>query len=211
MLHDVILFDLDGTLSDPLEGIARSINFALVHFGYDPLESGEVAAFVGPPIDQTLSRITGLTSERKLSDLVAKYRERYAEFGYAENVLYPGVRDALATLSDAGILMAICTSKRKDFAEQILEMFKLRHHFSFVDGGEIGVEKWQQVGALRSQGKVSDASVLVGDRAVDLMAAHRNSLIAGGVLWGYGSYAELSKERPFYLFRSPAELSRLAG
>lgn len=209
MLHDVLLFDLDGTLSDPLEGIARSINFALVHFGFGPQESGRLAAFVGPPIDQTFSELTGLSSDAHINALVAKYRERYADLGYAENVLYPGVRDALAALSSAGALMAVCTSKRKDFAERILAMFDLRHYFSFVDGGEIGVHKWQQIEALRSQGKVSDASVMVGDRAFDLIAAHRNSLRSGGVLWGYGSYAELSNERPQYLFSSPMEWSRL--
>jgi phosphoglycolate phosphatase len=211
MLHDVVLFDLDGTLSDPLEGIARSINYALGHLGYDALASEQLAAFVSPPLDQTFRAITGLTAEAKLNEFVAKYRERYAEIGYAENVLYPGVRDALAHLSNAGLPLAVCTAKRRDFAEQILEMFDLRHFFAFVEGGEVGVHKWQQLAALRSHGKISEASMMVGDRAIDLIAAHRNCLQAGGVLWGYGSYAELSNERPQYLFSSPAEWSRLVG
>ena len=111
MLHDVVLFDLDGTLSDPLEGIARSLNYALGHFGYEALAFDQVAAFVGPPLDQTFRAITGLTAEAQVNEFVAKYRERYAEIGYAENVLYPGVRDALATLCNAGVRMAVCTSK----------------------------------------------------------------------------------------------------
>jgi phosphoglycolate phosphatase len=211
MLHDIILFDLDGTLSDPLTGIARSINYALGHFGYEALASDQFAAFVGPPIDQTFREITGLTAAAKLNEFVAKYRERYAEVGYAENVLYPGVRAALANLSDAGRVLAVCTSKRKDFAERILERFALRHFFSFVDGGEVGVHKWQQIEALQSQGKASEASVMIGDRALDLRAAQRNGLWAGGVLWGYGSYTELANERPQYLFSSPTEWSQLLG
>ena len=211
MSHDVILFDLDGTLSDPLEGVARSINFALAHFGFDTLKADHLAAYVGPPIDQTFSQITGFSSGAQLNGLVARYRERYADVGYAENVLYPGVPDALAMLKSSNALMAVCTSKRKDFAEQILEMFGLRHYFSFVDGGETGVHKWQQIEALRSHGKISDASVMIGDRAVDLVAARRNALRSGGVLWGYGSYAELSNESPQYLFSSPMEWSRLVN
>jgi phosphoglycolate phosphatase len=107
--------------------------------------------------------------------------------------------------------MAVCTSKRRDFAERILAMFDLRQFFLFVDGGDVGVRKWQQLTALRAQGKITTASVMVGDRATDLIAAHCNGLSSGGVLWGYGSYAELSNESPQYLFRSPAEWSRLQG
>src|SRR5262245_36877959 len=118
MQHDVVLFDLDGTLSDPLEGIARSLNYALDHFGYTPLAVDQVGPFVGPPLDQTFRTLTGLTAEAPVTELVPKYRERYAEIGYAENVLYPGVREALAHLHAAGMQMAVCTSKRRDFAEQ---------------------------------------------------------------------------------------------
>ncbi len=78
-------------------------------------------------------------------------------------------------------------------------------------GGDVGVHKWQQLAALRAHGAISVASVMVGDRAIDLSAAHRTGLWAGGVLWGYGSYAELSQEGPQYLFRSPAEWEQLMG
>lgn len=211
MVHDVILFDLDGTLTDPLEGIARSLNYALQHFGYDALAVEQAGPFIGPPLDQTFRAITGLTAEAQINEFVAKYRERYAEIGYAENILYPGVRDALAYLRTAGVEMAVCTSKRRDFAEQILTMFELRQFFTFVDGGDVGRHKWQQLAALRSAGTISAASVLIGDRATDLLAAHRNGPVSGGVLWRYGSYTELATESPQYLFRSPAEWARLVG
>jgi phosphoglycolate phosphatase len=210
MPHDLVLFDLDGTLSDPLEGIGRSINYSLVHFGYEPLEFSRLAAFVGPPLDETFRTITGVNTEFDLKALVAKYRERYAEVGYSENVLYPGIAEALAILSKTGVPMAVCTSKRVDFAGQILEMFGLRHYFRYVDGGEIGIQKWQQVEALLLAGKVSQSSVMVGDRSVDIVAAHRNGLKAAAVLWGYGSHAELSSEHPLYFFGSPSELPQLA-
>src|SRR6185503_10304716 len=93
--HDVLLFDLDGTLSDPLVGIGRSINYALSHFGYPELPLSQLAVHVGPPLDQSFSAITGLGSATALDGFVAKYRERYGEIGYSENILYPGIPELL--------------------------------------------------------------------------------------------------------------------
>jgi phosphoglycolate phosphatase len=210
-MHVLVLFDLDGTISDPLVGIGRSINYALAHFGYPTHAFEELSAFVGPPLDEAFKSITGVAVDAQVEALVAKYRERYAEVGYSENILYPGIPEALAGLREAGVPLGLCTSKRKDFAERILEMFGLRSHFGFVSGGEIGVQKWQQIEALVSQGLVSRSSVMVGDRAVDIAAAHRNGLQAAGVLWGYGTPSEIESERPHYVFRSPDELLSLAA
>ena len=204
--HDVILFDLDGTLSDPLVGIGRSINYALAHFGYSELPLSELAVHVGPPLDHAFRSITGVTSSFELGGLVAKYRERYGEIGYSENVLYPAIPDVLQRLASAGVTLGVCTSKRVDMAEKVLELFGLRSYFSFVNGAEIGTEKWQQIQSLLKQGVITRASMMVGDRAVDIAAAHRNGLCAAGVLWGHGSRAELEAEQPRYLFSSPEEL-----
>jgi phosphoglycolate phosphatase len=211
MAHDIVLFDLDGTISDPLEGMGRSLNFSLAHFGYETRELSELAQYVGPPLDETFKALTGVSGETEIVALVAKYRERYADVGYAENVLYPGVAEALVSLSNAKMPMAVCTSKRKDFAEKILAMFGLLHHFRFISGGEVGIQKTQQIQALVAQGLASRFSLMVGDRAVDVTAAHRNGLQAGGVLWGYGSHAELLGAEPRYLFHSPSELLHVEG
>jgi len=207
--YDLLLFDLDGTISDPLLGIARSINYAMEHFGYTPLELSECSAYIGPPLDQTFAAITGSVSPAHIAELVSKYRERYGDVGYSENVLYPGIADVLSALSEAPIPLAVCTAKRKDFAERILEMFGLRQHFRFVDGGEVGMHKWQQIENLMARSSVSAATVMIGDRAVDLIAGHRNGLHAAGVLWGHGSRAELEAEQPRYLFNAPGELVSL--
>ena len=204
--HDALLFDLDGTLSDPLVGIGRSINYALSHFGYAELPLSRLAVHVGPPLDQAFSSITGLRSSSALDGFVAKYRERYGEIGYSENVLYPGIPEVLHSFASAGITLAVCTSKRVDYAENILELFGLRSYFSFVCGGEIGTQKWQQIRDLLENGAVSQSTVMVGDRAVDMSAAHGNGLRAAGVLWGYGSREELEAEQPRYLFSTPQEL-----
>jgi phosphoglycolate phosphatase len=209
MIHDLVLFDLDGTISDPLEGIGRSLNFSLAHFGHATRELSELAQYVGPPLDETFKALTGVSGDTEIMALVAKYREHYAEVGYAENCLYPGMAEALASLSNAKIPMAVCTSKRQDFAEKILAMFGLLHHFRFISGGEVGIQKTQQLQALVAQGLASRFSLMVGDRAIDVTAAHRNGLQAGGVLWGYGAQAELVGAKPRYLFHSPVELLQI--
>jgi phosphoglycolate phosphatase len=208
--HDFILFDLDGTLSDPLVGIGRSINHALAHFGYPTHELPALAPYIGPPLDESFAIITGATSKTELAGLVAKYRERYGDVGYSENALYPGMAEAVIALRSTGVPLGVCTSKRQDFAERILELFGLRHHFEFVSGGEIGTPKWRQIETLLARGQVTEASVMVGDRAIDVEAAHRNGLHAAGVLWGYGSAAELAQAQPRYSFATPADLHELA-
>ncbi len=208
---DFLLFDLDGTLSDPLVGIGQSINYALSHFGFAPLALTELATYVGPPLDQTFRTLTGATGDGDIHAMVAKYRERYADVGYSENVLYPGIPEALVALDALGIPMGVCTSKRVDFAEKILKKFGLRAHFGFVNGGEIGTHKWQQIEGLIAQGLVSTSSIMVGDRDVDMVAAHRNGLQSAGVLWGSGSRTELEREQPRYLLTCASELVSLGG
>lgn len=209
--HDSLLFDLDGTISDPLVGIGRSLNFALVHFGYPELDDRTVSACIGPPLDDAFRRVTGVESADRIAEFVAKYRERYGEIGYSESVLYPEIPVVLEKLHDAGVPMGVCTSKRQDFAEKILEMFGLRKYFQFVSGGDIGIAKWQQIEGLLADGAIGEGAVMIGDRAVDVTAAHANGISAAGVLWGHGSRDELTAERPRYLFDSPNDLLSLIG
>lgn len=206
-----LLFDLDGTISDPIEGIGRSINHALESRGYQTHPLADLAKYVGPPLDETFKAITGATDDAEISALIAKYRERYAEVGYSENILYPGIEGAVNTLREKGVPMAVCTSKRQDFADQILRMFGLREKFQFISGGDVGVWKWQQIEALIAEEAINRQAVMIGDRAVDLVAAHKNGLNSVGVLWGYGSRAELESESPRHLLTQPSELVMLAG
>jgi phosphoglycolate phosphatase len=186
-----LVFDLDGTLSDPADGIGRSINYALMAFGLPPIPASSVSQHIGPPLDQAFHSITGAGPER-VADLVAKYRERYAAVGYSENVLYPGISEAIAALRAQGCMLGVCTSKRIDLAEQVLRLFGLRSHFAFVDGGDIGVRKEQQLHSLVARGTIAAGSVMIGDRAVDIRAAKSNGMRSVGVLWGHGTHAELA-------------------
>lgn len=203
-----LVFDLDGTISDPLVGLHRSVNFALAAHGMESVDRGIVAACVGPPLDEAFRALTpGVVDEQVLS-LVAKYRERYAEVGFTENTIYPGISDVFATLAGSGLALGVCTSKRTDFAEKILDRFGIRQHFVFVDGGDIGVAKCQQLAALLAKKRVHPNARMFGDRAVDMLAAKANGLFPVGVLWGYGSKNELREAGAGILLSDPAELSR---
>src|SRR5512138_2083925 len=163
-----LVFDLDGTISDPAVGIGRSINYALTHFGYPTIAEDQITNYIGPPLDEIFTAITSTTSPDDIRGLVAKYRERYAVVGYSENVIYPGIPEALGALAGRETLLGVCTSKRADYAGKILELFNIRHHFRFVDGGDVGVRKQAQLASLLCKGIISPESSLIGDRAVDV-------------------------------------------
>lgn len=205
------IFDLDGTISDPLDGIHRCMNFALVSQGFDEVPATAVAGLIGLPLDEGFRALVPGRGELPIKALVAKYRERYAEHGYAENRLYDGVADALASLAAGGAVLGVCTSKRVDFAEKILELFGIRALFDFVDGGDIGVRKSSQLAALCAAGRATPQSLMIGDRSVDVAAALDNGLRAAGVLWGYGSEAELREAGAGIVLREAGELAQLAA
>lgn len=204
-----LVFDLDGTLSDPLVGIHRSINHALEHFGHAPVPASDISRYIGPPIDLSFKAITGISGAQEISALVSKYRERYSEIGFSENTLYPGVVEALQELAAGGIPIGLCTSKRVDFAERILELFGIRQHFEFLSGGEIGVAKQDQLASLRASETIAAASIMIGDRAVDIEAARANGMRSAGVLWGHGSEQELAAANPDLLLAFPQQLLEL--
>lgn len=202
------VFDLDGTISDPLIGIWRSVNFALVAHDLEEVAESDVAALVGPPLDEAFGTLVPNADDQQIETLVAKYRERYAEIGFAENSIYDGMSEVLAELSHRGVSLGVCTSKRRDFAEKILDLFGIRHHFAFVDGGDVGVRKEQQLAALIGDGSIGRSARMIGDRAADVLAARANGLSAVGVLWGYGSETELKQAGAEVLINDTSELSR---
>jgi len=206
-----LVFDLDGTLSDPSVGIGRSLNHALEHYGHPPIPANEVPQYIGPPLDHAFrSRLVGATPEH-IGELVAKYRKRYAELGFAENVIYPGIAEALYALDAAGIPLGLCTSKRADFAENILELFDLSDYFRFVSGGDIGIRKSDQLATLLEQRLIGTSATMIGDRSIDILAARENGLKSVAVLWGHGSRDELEDALPDVRVEAPHQLLALAG
>jgi len=207
MPYSTLIFDLDGTLSDPAVGVIRCMNFALTSFDYSPLPEHEITQHIGPPLELTLGKLSGSEDPTHIAALAAKYRERYGELGFKENTLYPGIEHMLSSLRANGQRLGVCTSKLPSNAIKILERFKLIHYFEFVSGPATPQPKSQQLQELLATGSISEEALMIGDRAVDLQAAHSNSLKSAGVLWGYGDREELKAEGPAHLFASPEELT----
>ncbi len=206
-----IIFDLDGTISDPLVGISSSINYALDAYDYDVVDIEAVRPMVGPPLTEIFEHLIGNTTAARMHELVDKYRERYAAVGYTENIIYEQIPDTIAALSASGYELGVCTSKRADYASKIVEMFQLREYFSFVDGGDFDVQKVDQLRSLVANGLTPGNAVMIGDREVDISAAKGNSITSVGVLWGFGSRSELRQAQPDHLLETPQELLALFG
>jgi len=204
-----LIFDLDGTISDPFEGISRSVNYALEALDYEAVDPEQVRPMIGPPLTDIFNYLIGNVSEPQMQALVDKYRERYANVGYTENVIYEEMPEIIASLAASGYKLGVCTSKRADYATDIVEMFGLMAHFEFISGGDVGIHKSEQLGKLVANGVNSETAVMIGDRHVDIAAAKSNGIRSVGVSWGFAGNDELSTAEPDHLVHSPAELLEL--
>ena len=203
-----LIFDLDGTLSDPSEGIFKSTNHALTTHGYAPLPAEGFDRFIGPPLDITFRTVVADAdhAHAHVAELVGTFRERYGQVGYAENALYDGITPALSALHASGLPMGVCTAKRRDFAVRILEMFDIAQFFDFVDGGDVGIRKANQLDGLLKHNHVAPNAIMIGDRASDIEAAKANGLASVGVLWGFGSTQEIALASPNAVLDTPSDL-----
>ena len=164
---------------------------------------------IGPPLTEIFEHFLGTLDAEVMQELVDKYRERYASVGYAENQVYDEIPGIISQLSASGYRMGICTSKRADYAARIVDMFGLSSHFAFVDGGDVGIEKRQQIQSMVANGLSADNAIMIGDRAVDINAGKSNGVASVGVLWGFGERPELEYAEPDHLLESPRELQTL--
>jgi len=208
MSYHSLIFDLDGTLTNPLTGIVRCMNYALSSHDHQVKSEQEIRPYIGPPLEVALSDLSGSTDEAHIKELVTTYRERYGELGYSENVVYDGIYELLDTLQGQGFRMGVCTSKFEKYAIKVLEEFKLSKYFTFVSGsGAYGTTKSDQLRDLLDAKVALDSSLMIGDRYIDLTSAHSVGLRCAGVLWGYGSLKELTAEEPTFIAESPTQLS----
>lgn len=205
-----MLFDLDGTLTDPAEGITRSIVHALERMQAPVPSAALLRTWIGPPLRDTFA--AHLHSQERAEHALTLYRERFAEVGIYENVLYPGIPALLARLRARGCRLFLATAKPLPFAQRILEHFALAPFFDGVAGatldGSIST-KAEVLAALLPQLGADEraACVMVGDRDQDVQAAHAHDLPCLAVSYGYGSVEELAAYEPAYLVHSVAELA----
>lgn len=194
-MYDYLLFDLDGTLTDPGEGITNSVAYALKKWGIEVKDKRELYSFIGPPLSASFKKYFGFSEDDALKS-VEYYREYFRERGIFENEVYGGVPNLLATLKEAGKTLILATSKPEGFAKQILDHFDLARFFDFVAGATMDESRNKKADviryALRMSG-VTDLSraVMIGDREQDVDGAKQNGMDSIGVLYGYGDRAEL--------------------
>lgn len=191
-----LLFDLDGTLTDNYLGIARSIRYALEGLGADPPDEATLRRCVGPPLRTSFAALLGTDDGAAIEHAIALYRERFADLGWRENVVYDGIPEALAALATRGRPMFLCTSKPEIYARRIVTLFGLAEFLSGVYGADLAGrldDKALLLAHLAARENLdATRAVMIGDRHHDIRAARLNGARVVGVLWGYGSEEELA-------------------
>lgn len=201
-----LFFDLDGTLTDPLAGIARSIQHAVVTLGTSEPALADLRRFVGPPLRRSLAELLGTTDAATLSKAIEFYRERFARVGMFENAVYPGVVEALEQLVADGHPLWVVTSKPEVYARQIVDHFELGPFFQRVYGSELDgrlVDKSELIRVVLARESLEPADTwMIGDRGDDVRGGRANGVRTAAVLWGYGSEEELMAAEPDVLVRA---------
>lgn len=195
MQFETILFDLDGTLTDPGLGITNSVMFALERFGIHESDRQKLYPFIGPPLWDSFMRFYGMSRE-EADRAVTVYREYYADRGLFENTVYPGIPQMLEELRAQGKTLAVATSKPEGFSVKILEHFGLAKFFDRIAGASMDQSRSRKADVIRyalSELPQADprTTVMVGDREHDVLGAREVGLPCVGVLYGYGDRPEL--------------------
>ena len=211
MIYETILFDFDGTIYDTVEGITRSVRYALNKHGWDA-ELDALRCFAGPPLDEMFMEKYGVSREMGLQ-MTEEFRERYKPVGVYESRPFDGVRELLIALRAAGKKTAVATSKPRYLAEQLLERSGMRELFDAVCGSEPtggGSAKWEVVRcALDMLGADPAKSVLVGDTKYDAAGARQVGIPCIGVRYGYAAPGELEEAGVIAVAEDTRELARL--
>ncbi|MBO9130778.1 HAD family hydrolase [Bacillus sp. 165] len=214
-MYNFILFDLDGTLTDPKDGIINSVQYALAKMGIKEQDSNVLLEFIGPPIQDSFAQLYGFNQEQ-ISTAVAYYREYFKVTGMFQNEVYPGILELLQSLRREGKTLIVATSKPTVFAERILEHFALDKYFSKIIGSNLDgtrTAKTDIINHILLQYPNSETTefIMIGDRKHDIIGAKNMLVHSVGVTWGYGSITELESIKPTHIVKSVSELYRLLG
>lgn len=208
-----ILFDLDGTLTDPKEGITKSVQYALAHFNIDEPNLDALEMFIGPPLEASFKAYYKFTEEQaKLA--VEKYRERYREQGIFENKVYLGIHQMLKDLQSSDKKIALATSKPECFARQILKKYELLPYFDEVVGSELDGRRSDKAEVIEEALKRLEVTqreqvIMVGDRKYDVLGAKACQIASAGVTFGYAQPGELEEAAPNYILPTIEVLTKL--
>jgi phosphoglycolate phosphatase len=207
--YPVVLFDLDGTLTDPLEGVVRCVQYALNKLGIAAPESNDLRDWIGPPLYDSFRALLG--DEALALEALTLYRERYAVKGLYENKLYSGMPTLLNELQRCGTRLMVATTKLNTAAERVLEHFDLTRYISALAGSTADGrlhDKAEVIGELLPLLSTAERAscVMVGDRRFDILGARAHNIPCIAVSWGYGARAELMAANPLTIVNSVDEL-----
>lgn len=215
MKNSCILFDLDGTLSDSSEGIYKSIAYALEKKGIIVEDLKVLQPFIGPPLRDSFQHYYHMTVEEAQQSYKV-FQERYGTLGKFENVLYPGIKEILAALVEAGYLLGVATSKPELYTKEILEYFQIIQYFSVIKGASMDGSLSRKVDILSlavEECKLKNPNIkelfMIGDRSFDMEAARELGCIGIGVTYGFGSESELNATGAKLICHNAEELAKL--
>lgn len=207
-----IFFDLDGTLTNPAEGITNSVAHALKYYGISVSDKTQLYKFIGPPLAQSFSEFYGFPPN-KAKEAVDKYREYFADTGIFENKVYDYIPEVLSKLKKAGFSIAMATSKPEVFAKRIADKFELTQYFDFIGGSLLDnsrTDKGEVIEYVLSSLKADrEKTIMVGDRSHDILGAKKCSVKSVGVVYGFGNRKELEKAGADYIAETPTQLGNL--
>lgn len=209
-MYKHLLFDLDGTLTDPGLGITNSVMYALKKFDITVEDRTELYKFIGPPLRDSFETFYGFSSEK--SELAVQYyREYFKKQGLYENEVYEGIPELLIQLKEQGKSLIVATSKPEAFAIEILKHFKLHDYFDFIAGATMDETRNKKADIIKyalESCNISEKSsaIMIGDREHDMIGAKENGLDSIGVLFGYGSLDELKKTGATYIAEKPQDI-----
>ena len=208
--YDLILFDLDGTLTDPASGLVKSFTYALSRMGVDCSDKEGLKRFIGPPLYEEWQRVYGFTPEQS-GKALDFFHEYYESEGWCDNEMYEGIPLLLSSLKAAGKRVALATSKPEKFARKITRLFSISENFDFEAGAysdRVRDKKWEVLAyALEQFPDIpKEKCVLVGDRKYDAEGADKVGIDSVGVLWGHGSEEELKSSGFVFVAETPEQL-----
>ena len=209
---DTVLFDLDGTLTDPKIGITTCIQYALNQLDYESPETDQLLWCIGPPLTVSFAKLLQTTDKVLIDRAITLYRDRFATVGLFENSLYPQIPETLKSIRAAGYHTYIATSKPHVFAKRIIEHFALTSLFDGIYGSELDGTRSDKAELIRhiilSENLNPTKTVMVGDRSHDAIGAKKNQLLAIGVTYGYGTEEELKLHGVDLIANSPKEITQ---
>lgn len=214
-MKNIFLFDLDGTITDPKEGITKCVQYSLKFFGIDEPNLDNLECFIGPPLHMSY-QIYYNFSEKDAFSAVEKYRERYSNVGIFECYLYKGIEQVIKTIKDNGGLVGLATSKPEKYAIQLLKHYNIYEYFDCVTGSLMNGNRSDKTEVLQEAFNRMNISndmysqvVMIGDRLHDITGANNMNIDSIGVKYGYSVEDELEKAGATYIVENTSELNNL--